>query len=142
MHRIRLREPWSACLTEDATAVVYSRKFHKPTGIEGQSVTLQISLTPKILTPASAASCKELVTVSVNGIELLPRAEATPQPSSSTNADHSTCYPLDRLESFNLLEIRVARTIPTTGELGSTLDATLIPPFGSFVIESAELQIE
>ncbi|MDX1927755.1 MAG: hypothetical protein SFV81_14630 [Pirellulaceae bacterium] len=147
MHRIRLREPWSACLTADSTAVVYSRKFHKPTGVELQSVTLQISLTPEILPPqiqqvASAGSCTELVMVKVNGIELLPRTEATPQPSTSTIAERLIHYPLGRLEPFNLLEIRVALTIPTTGELGSTLDATPIPTFGSFVIESAELQIE
>ena len=139
MHRIRLREPWKATLNEDASAVVYSRKFHEPTGIEGHSLTLKISLLPRDNQDLGEIS------VVINGfvVERLTDHTQIEQPASAQN-EPTNCifFQLGDLQPFNDLEIRISGPVPTIDKHLPSPDATVIPTFGSFVIESVELQIE
>lgn len=123
MHRIRLREPWLAEWDVDSGAIIYTRKFHKPTGCDQQSITLKISLLPH------EGSSEASIVVFVNGVEVEAHAQ-TPQ---------SALYRLEELPAFNSLQCRIFGLTATNGP---ALDTTVVPIFGSFVIESVELQIE
>jgi hypothetical protein len=135
MHRIRLREPWKASLTDDPPAVVYTRNFHKPTGVAKQSITLCISLHTACPEPR-----KERMAVILNSVEIL--AQVSESQVWKTSADNLVLLPLKELEPFNSLQIRITGASPTIVARGPDFEASVIPTFGSFVIESVELQIE
>ncbi len=138
MHRIRLKNPWTVGLHEESGAVVYGRKFHKPTGTEEQSIALQVALLPQSPEglPQSLEGPTTVLAVLVNGRELTAQDEAANHPKGRVLR-----FQLTDLADFNLLEIRVSIATGITGPI-QKFDTTPIPTFGSFVIESVELQIE
>ena len=143
MHFIRLREPWTAGLNAETGALVYARKFHKPTGVDQQSVALKVSLLPQDLgwPGADAPTISEwpspTLAVLVNGRKLLAPIQSTEEPSGG--ALH---FQLSELQAFNSLELHISRLNDITPRFGPIFDASSIPIFGSFVVKSVELQIE
>ncbi len=146
MHRIQLRSPWSARFDSESRAIVYARKFHKPTGTSGQVVYLHIRTQPS----NSSDGCS--ISIQLNGQPL--HAEERSESNSQANFSEANFsqasfsqvgllrVALTDLKPFNLLEIRIASTIGIDGVNGPILDTNAIPPFGSFVIESVELAID
>lgn len=132
MHRIRLKEPWIASLNAEANVVIYSRKFHKPTGVEDQSITLVVHLLPQ-----KDGSLGEALSAYVNGVKVEPN-----EASSENGLDHLHYFQLQSLALFNTLELRISRTFALTRPVVLESDVPVIPTFGSFVIESVELAIE
>jgi len=132
MHRIRLREPWTSSLNAESGVIIYARKFHKPTGVDKQSITLKI-----VLIPQEPESPNVFVSVLVNGCKLLAQ-----DPSPEGPVDQALNFQLNRLETFNSLELRISGATALTCPSVPIFGATAIPTFGSFVIESVELQIE
>jgi hypothetical protein len=136
MHRIRLREPWAASLNAESGAIVYARKFHKPTDVNQQSIALQVALLHKKLEGQELEGPETILAVLLNGRELLADLPA------ENRIDHALHFQLTDLQTFNSLELCISGANGTTGPSGPIFDATSIPTFGSFVIESVELQIE
>jgi hypothetical protein len=130
MHRIRLREPWAASLNAELDAIVYARKFHKPTGVEQLAIGLVVSLLPQDIAGTTSS-----VALLVNGREILARRP-------EHHSENAMYFQLTDLLAFNFLELRISIANPTTLPNGMRFDATSIPKFGSFVIETVELQIE
>ena len=132
MHRIRLREPWTANLNAELGAIVYARKFHKPTGVHEQPIFLQVVLLPHVLEEPDI-----MLAILVNGLALSPQIQAT------ENESHEALrFELKDLQAFNSLELRISGATGKTGPSGPIFGATAIPTFGSFVIESVELAID
>ena len=132
MHRIRLRDPWTASLNVESGAIVYTRNFHRPTGTEDRTLVLGVALLPQALERAGTK-----LVVTVNGRELLPQGQATDDPIRPGLRFH-----LDDLKAYNTLQLGISPATGMIGSSGSNCDPTSIPTFGSFVIESVELQIE
>jgi len=137
MHRIRLREPWTSRLNAESGAIIYARKFHKPTGVDDQPITLKIFLIPQ-----EPESPNVFVAVLVNGCELLAMAPSNEASSLGGPVDQALNFQLNHLETFNSLELRISGATALTCPSVPIFGATAIPTFGSFVIESVELQIE
>ncbi len=131
MHRIRLREPWAASLNAELDTITYSRKFHKPTGLDDRSVTLQIALFPPGIQRGGA-----LVAVHLNGCELLAEASSAENP-----VGQNLIFRLNKLENFNALELRVTGAT-TLIDPSSPISHATAPTFGSFVVQGVELEIE
>lgn len=92
-HVIRLREPWDARPQPDGS-VRFSRRFHKPTGLEGSKVWLVveavdagavIELNGCVLgkLPAASREARFDITAALDGVNLveitLPAAHETPR---------------------------------------------------------------
>ena len=132
MHQIRLREPWSVATDEVSGAIIYTRKFHKPTGTEDQqTIALRVALLQEDL-----EGSETILSVRINGQELSPSVQ------SAETRPQTLHFPLTDLNEFNTLEVHISGTTGTTGPIRPNLDATAIPIFGSFVIKSVELQID
>jgi len=140
MHVIRLRDPWTAAIvstersasdaTTAASTIVYSRKFHRPTDAEDQSIRLRIVFLPAT-DPLDISSVKVLV----NGAEAHP-PPLDPLAELGLTADSTVVeryFDLVNLAPFNQLELQI---------VAHKLDSTTAPRFGTFVIQSVELQIQ
>jgi hypothetical protein len=138
MHVIRLREPWMASIeladtesTEETPTgtLVYSRKFHKPTATDDQAILLRVGLLPATKSLAIAN-----LKVLVNDSEVSAQLPAEPGEGAATESKR---FELVDLAPFNRLELRI---------LNYSLDDTLAPAnpprFGTFVIQSVELEIQ
>lgn len=86
MHTIRLRHPWASEPLPDGR-LVYSRKFHRPTGLDGEQVTLAL----QCIAPWSCS------TIRLNG-DALPDAAGESLQIDVTG----------QLQSFNELECEFA----------------------------------
>lgn len=113
MHTIRLRDPWEVRSGEDGRQWVFTRKFHRPTGVELQPVQLAITVAVGI-TPILRLNGATLAHDSVEQTLLV--------------------YPVTNLLlPFNVLELHVSQ--PTDTE-------NAIPKFGSSLILAAEMRID
>ena len=138
MHRIRLRAPWKSSWNAESHAIVYTRNFHTPTGAEGQTIALKITLLAQ-----DQAGANTIQSVLVNGHPLSAEAQSAENNTAAENdTDRVLRFPLNELEAYNSLELRVSQTNGITGANGPEFEAASIPTFGSFVIESVELLIE
>ncbi len=132
MHRIRLREPWAASLNAQSNTIIYSRKFHRPTGVDDSSLSLKI-----FLLPPDPDHVGTLVSVQLNGRELFAQP-----PSVADQFGQAIVLPLSDLQAFNSLELWITDKTGVTTQGAPIPRVTAIPTFGSFVIESVELQID
>ena len=132
MHRIRLREPWQAGWNTESGAIVYTRNFHLPTGAAAQAIVLSIALLAK-----DQAAASPMLSVLVNGRLLSAEVQ-----SAESQLDRALRFQLKELNAFNTLEIHISRINGITDSNGMEFDAAATPTFGSFVIESVELQID
>jgi len=141
MHVIRLRDPWTAAVvstersasdaTTGASTIVYSRKFHRPTDAEDQSIRLRIAFLPAT-DPLVTSSLK----VMVNGVEAQVLSPLDPLAELGLTADSTVVeryFDLVNLAPFNQLELQI---------VAHKLDSATAPRFGTFVIQSVELQIQ
>ena len=132
MHRIRLRAPWKATWNAGSLTLVYTRNFHMPTGAEGQAIALEITLLPK-----DQGGENTILSVLVNGRLLLAEVR-----SVERETDRVLHFQLNELEKFNFLELRISLINGITGANRPEFETASTPTFGSFVIESVELQID
>lgn len=142
MHVIRLREPWTASIeladtesTEETPTgtLVYSRKFHRPTGTEDQAIRLRVGLLP-----ATESFVISNLKVLVNDSEVSAQVPAVrPAERLEGAVAESQFFELVDLAPFNRLEIRILNY-----SLDDTPDPANPPRFGSFVIQSVELEIQ
>ncbi len=132
MHRIRLREPWKAGWNTESGAIVYTRKFHLPTGAADQAIVLSIALLAE-----DQAAASPMLSVLVNGRPLAAEVQST-----ESQLDRALRFRLNELNAFNTVEIHIFRINGITDSNGLEFDAAATPTFGSFVIESVELQID
>lgn len=136
MHRIRLREPWAASLNAQSNTIIYARKFHRPTGVDDSPLSLKITFRPP--EPDLVGT---LVSVRLNGRELFAQP-----PSVADPLGQAIVLPLSDLQgdlqAFNSLELWITDTTGLTTQVALIPRVTAIPTFGSFVIESVELQID
>ncbi len=130
MHVIRLRDPWTVAAersASDAAAnlIVYSRKFHRPTDAEGQAIRLRI-----VFLPTTDRLVSSSLAVLVNEVEV-PRSQI--KLPGDVGAAEESYFELVDLAPFNKLELQIEH---------NNLDVAIAPRFGTFIIQSVELQIQ
>lgn len=117
-HKIRLREPWSTSFCAQTQELTYARRFHRPTNVDGQTLWLRVGL------GRGHGTAEEIKpTVLLNGQRLTP----------SEHEEGGLRFRLDTIGLYNSIEIRIHYHLENDGKL---------PIFGTFLVESVELEIE